>query len=129
MNCPRCKAQLFGEIIDELTVEFEVMKCWSCEGMWFSQKNDIAQIGKITEPLLMEFRHIPHKEVQMQPLLCPSCVTPVYMQKLENSRDKKVVMDVCPNCSGVWLDKGELEAIQKEGLASVMLRLFKWIKS
>ncbi|MBT9585337.1 protein kinase [bacterium] len=37
---------------------------------------------------------------------CPACGIP--LQKLEQ---QKVEVDLCPNCCGMWLDKGELEQL------------------
>lgn len=37
---------------------------------------------------------------------CPRCGN-----RLELSNAKKVEIDFCPNCRGVWLDRGELEKI------------------
>jgi Zn-finger nucleic acid-binding protein len=39
-------------------------------------------------------------------LLCPNCG--VGMREVER---RGVVLDVCPQCGGVWLDKGELEKL------------------
>jgi Zn-finger nucleic acid-binding protein len=39
-------------------------------------------------------------------LLCPNCNTS--MQALQRSG---VELDICPQCRGVWLDRGELEKI------------------
>ena len=38
------------------------------------------------------------------------------MEKLANDRDNSVTIDVCPDCKGIWLDKGEFEAIQNSYL-------------
>ena len=128
MYCPRCKAQLAKEVIDEVTIEFEVFKCQSCQGLWFEKRDDLEKIEKITEPLLVEFRHVPSLDVQMIPLTCPSCNNFRHMDKVENSRDSKVIMDVCSSCFGVWLDKGELQAIQQESWSSILTRLYGWLK-
>lgn len=128
MNCPRCKSPLVKEVINEVTIEFDVFKCNSCEGIWFEKNEDFTKIEKITEPLLVEFRHIPSREVQMEPLTCPSCNNLHYMNKVENDRDHKVIIDVCSVCHGVWLDKGELDAIQKESFLSLLSRFYQWMK-
>ncbi len=39
-------------------------------------------------------------------MLCPNCQTPMR----EREKDD-VIMDICPNCRGVWLDAGELEKL------------------
>lgn len=38
---------------------------------------------------------------------CPRCKT-----SLEERRMGSVVVDVCPQCNGMWLDAGELEMLQ-----------------
>ena len=127
MYCPRCSSPLVKEIIDEVTVEFDVFGCPSCKGLWIVNLSDLAVAEKITEPRLIEFRHIPSSKEQMKPLTCPACDNMQYMNKVESSRDHKVIMDVCPSCQGVWLDKGELRAIQQESWSSIMSRLYKWL--
>lgn len=42
-------------------------------------------------------------------LLCPSCGTG--MREVER---RGVLLDVCPQCGGVWLDRGELEKLLAE---------------
>jgi len=37
---------------------------------------------------------------------CPSCHVP-----MREVRKHGVLIDLCPNCHGVWLDRGELEKI------------------
>lgn len=39
---------------------------------------------------------------------CPRCAT-----QLREEERHSVKIDVCPNCGGIWLDKGELELLQQ----------------
>jgi Zn-finger nucleic acid-binding protein len=39
-------------------------------------------------------------------MICPRCNT-----NLQISNTQGIEIDFCPNCRGVWLDKGELEKI------------------
>jgi uncharacterized protein len=39
-------------------------------------------------------------------MICPHCTTP--MQEITKTG---VLIDLCPTCKGVWLDRGELEKI------------------
>ena len=51
---------------------------------------------------------------------CPRCADPrIIMDKVVSSRDKRVVMDVCGQCHGVWLDRAELELIAERGCTVV----------
>ena len=40
-------------------------------------------------------------------MLCPTCKT----VKLQMSERQGVEIDFCPDCRGVWLDRGELDKI------------------
>ncbi|MBO1910373.1 zf-TFIIB domain-containing protein [Sporosarcina sp. 6E9] len=43
-------------------------------------------------------------------MLCPTCVD----MKLQEIKKGSVLIDVCPACKGIWLDRGELEMIVRE---------------
>ena len=43
-------------------------------------------------------------------MLCPTCVD----VELQEIKKESVLIDVCPTCKGIWLDRGELEAIVRE---------------
>lgn len=42
---------------------------------------------------------------------CPKCQTAMRERERETGSGTIVVMDVCPACGGIWLDKGELETL------------------
>lgn len=46
-------------------------------------------------------------------MLCPSCRT----AEMDEVSKQGVLIDVCPQCRGVWLDRGELEKILSAGRA------------
>ena len=43
-------------------------------------------------------------------LLCPNCNT-----SMQNVQRSGVELDICPECRGVWLDRGELEKLLSAG--------------
>jgi Zn-finger nucleic acid-binding protein len=49
----------------------------------------------------------------MNPMTCPRCQTPLRERERETANRDIVVMDVCPNCGGLWLDRGELEKLSQ----------------
>jgi Zn-finger nucleic acid-binding protein len=51
---------------------------------------------------------------------CPKCG--VDMAKLTNG---KVIIDKCPQCEGIFLDKGEMEAIRGQGFIHYVLNWFR----
>lgn len=126
MNCPRCNVALNKSTLKDVKLSLEVDECNTCGGVWFD-KGELTQIDKIIEPVFLEIRKIPKEKEQLKALTCPSCGNGVRLEKAEHPKDNKVVMDYCVSCNGIWLDKGELEAIQKENWLITMGRVFKWI--
>lgn len=128
LQCPRCSTALSTATIDDAYfTPIEVEQCDLCNGMWLSS-DTLERVENVYEPVLIEFRDIPSKEDQYEEMQCPQCES-VTMVKSVHERDKNVVIDSCPQCHGVWLDGGELEAIQKENVFLVLKRLFKIIQS
>lgn len=120
MNCPRCKTDLTTQIINERLSQFEIDVCLQCDGIWFD-KNELQQIENLSQPVLVEWRKIPSEYDQLTALFCPSCNGNPLMKKAEHPRDEKVIFDYCESCEGIWLDGGELEAIQKESWLSAFV--------
>ncbi|MBN2613826.1 MAG: zf-TFIIB domain-containing protein [Bacteroidales bacterium] len=126
MNCPRCKIPLSPYNLKDLKITLELDRCPDCGGIWFD-KGELQKLDKIIEPAFFEFRRTPGKAQQMEALYCPSCTHHPKLEKAEHPRDKKVIIDYCSTCKGIWLDKGELEAIQKENWLITIGKIFKWL--
>lgn len=47
-------------------------------------------------------------------LTCPACQVPLVMSERQN-----IEIDYCPNCRGVWLDRGELDKIIERSMEAV----------
>lgn len=126
MDCPRCKTLMDQEVISEMEFSMSVEKCNNCGGHWFD-RGELERIENIIEPTLIDFNRLPSMKKQLLPLYCPQCEEHPMMEKTEHSRDHHVIMDFCPACNGIWLDRGELEAIQKENVLYTVARFFKWL--
>lgn len=46
------------------------------------------------------------------PMLCPPCQIPLQMSERQG-----IEIDYCPQCRGVWLDRGELDKILERSVA------------
>jgi Zn-finger nucleic acid-binding protein len=44
---------------------------------------------------------------------CPKCNATLREREREITAGEVVVMDICPSCGGIWLDKGELEKLTR----------------
>ena len=128
MNCPRCFSPLVRKPVRDFEVVYFVDHCEKCGGSWF-HNDQLSAIEKTIEPTFIEIRNIPPAEEQVKTLSCPSCGPGNALQKAEHPRDRKVIFDYCPSCKGIWLDSGELEAIQKENWILTVGKFFKWLIS
>ncbi len=124
MKCPRDGESLAVAQREESGVKFTTHGCAKCNGIWLSHER-YESLKEIVEPKLIEFRELPAGEAQYAPLSCPQCEQT--MRKGESERDKKVIVDACPKGHGIWLDAGELRAIQEESLPVFLANTLKWI--
>jgi len=124
MICPRCKVDLAPATTREHLLIYDSHRCARCKGYWVDAEQK-AKIESQEKSVFVELRHIPSPEAQQEPLACPQCED-VVMEKVGTMRDKKVVLDTCPNCHKFWLDGGEMEAIQEESLVALVASLLRW---
>lgn len=115
-KCPRCTADL-------KTIRYEgteIETCPVCEGEWLDA-DELAQIiqrvehtfsreemGTLDRARQRVFR-VTHGGQER--LNCPKCPD----QKLtpfNYASTSGIILDKCPTCGGIWLDRGELEMVQ-----------------
>ncbi len=98
MNCPKCESILNDKLINGISID----QCRGCSGMWF-QKSELSKTSNVVESKLK----IPNgsKETGFS---CPDCNSRLYQIVLPNVN---INIDICENCSGIWLDKGEFAKI------------------
>lgn len=127
MNCPRCGIPLKSDRIDAAGVVVEASNCAECTGHWISL-DALHAVEQVVDIHLLKWRHLPGIETQGRILFCPRCPGQKPMDKVVSDRDQRVVMDVCSACHGVWLDYGELEAIQSKGLLGSLADIVRFIQ-
>jgi Zn-finger nucleic acid-binding protein len=116
MKCPKDHAQLEPRRYEgELMVEL----CPSCRGLWL----DAGELERIEETHERDYREELARMVDLgynayefagqkagRVLPCPRCGAE--MEKREYARCSQVLIDACPAGHGVWLDAGEIEALE-----------------
>ena len=100
-----------------------VAGCAGCGGTWM-RDTDLERLSEVVEPVLFELVRVA-PGVQDAPLRCPECTDTPLLRKLRSDRDERVVLDTCDACGGVWLDGGELRAIQQESLPALAAALLR----
>ena len=112
MKCPSCNNQLREKNAGGLTLDV----CYGgCGGIWF----DAAELERVSvsapaATTLHSIWQTPSGKAQpTQVRLCPRCPEQVLEPKWF-SKEKKVEIDRCPECRGIWLDAGEFTSIYEE---------------
>jgi Zn-finger nucleic acid-binding protein len=114
VNCPACARELTRWTSPALEVDV----CdGGCGGIWF----DHYELHKVDEPAeaagegLLDVAVDPSVQVDLDKRrTCPKCTDGVVMMRHFTSVERKVTIDECPECGGIWLDAGELRAIRTE---------------
>ncbi len=112
MTCPVCSKALSPHKVGGVAVDV----CDAgCAGIWFDQfefrKFDEQKEPDVEKTLKVAARVRPSSTSDQ--LDCPKCTT-IKMMRYFSSTKRKVTIDECPSCAGVWLDAGELTAIRQE---------------
>ena len=110
MKCPTCKNDLQEKNAGSMTLDV----CYGgCGGIWF----DSSELNRLTAKAaatLHSIWQVPVSSKKLnEPRVCPRCPAMVLERKWF-SEFKKVEIDQCPQCGGVWLDAGEFSRIYEE---------------
>jgi Zn-finger nucleic acid-binding protein len=96
----------------------QIMKCPACKsplrgGIWFDAA-ELERVSARAAATLHTIWQVPVGKVNLtEPRPCPRCPDQVLERKWFSDL-KKVEIDQCPKCGGVWLDAGEFSRIYDE---------------
>jgi len=119
LECHRCWVEMDKKEIEIFGPNIVIDVCPKCKGIWL----DKGELGKLLKDRKLTnylTRHIGTKS--RSPMVCLKCGMTMDIEKADD-----IEVDVCLTCEGVWLDQGELEALEaksKEGFEGN--RLAKW---
>lgn len=121
MKCPVDNTEL-----KELEYERAVMvdQCQTCDGMWLDRwelaaiqankgKNYSAELAKMPDLVNKSYMHSLDKD--RPSMNCPKCAkdgSTVVMDRREHGYCSQIMVDACHDCQGIWLDKGEVKALE-----------------
>ncbi len=117
MNCPNCKTASFVRTEYE---SVEINQCKSCHGVWLDQdaltqiiENRTVKFGQqdIIETISTTFAGMPQAEMEKATRECPICCR--QLSPINYSYNSGIILDICSQGHGLWLDQGELEKIQQ----------------
>ncbi len=108
MECPKCERELKRIIISGVKVDH----CKNCGGLWFD-KNELKIVRDHRDENLswLEFDLWEDKNKLItsgKSVDCPRDGKPLFKIKYGKTN---VLVDICLDCRGIWLDKDELDKI------------------
>lgn len=105
MNCPKCRNAMHEISFEGVVLDF----CDSCQGIWFD-KDELA----FTMELSTDISDISEvqKDARTTEHDCPRCGSPQKLEEMKFVRIQDLLLDRCPECKGIWVDKGELPKIE-----------------
>jgi Zn-finger nucleic acid-binding protein len=115
MKCPRDGATLTNEKYEGVVVD----RCPSCGGIWL----DSGELRTIQETIendysttlnkidLVARAHELARQQKRPEIDCPKCGG--HLNPREYSYCSQILIDRCEQCGGVWLDSGELQALEQ----------------
>lgn len=115
-QCPRCTATMETTRYEGVEVE----TCPVCEGEWLDAeelRQIIDRVERRFDPEEVQAMELSRKQTfRIQDhgpdrLSCPKCPGG-RLHPFNYASTSGVILDKCPRCGGIWLDRGELEVIQ-----------------
>lgn len=105
MNCPKCQGVMHEIPFEGVVVDF----CDSCKGIWFDE-DELAFTTELSTdiPNISEVE----KEARTTEYSCPRCGSQQKLQEMKFIPVETLLIDRCPQCKGLWIDKGELPKIE-----------------
>ena len=116
MKCPKDSTEL-KPITYEADVQVDA--CDTCGGMWLDQGELERVESNIVNDYSEALKRVPRGTINAMEMArqeaapdrtCPKCGGT--MEKREHGYCSQIIVDVCPACRGVWLDRGELAALE-----------------
>lgn len=110
MKCPACKNPLREKGAGGMTLDV----CYGgCGGIWFDA-TELERVSAQAATALHTIWQVPVSPVKLsEPRPCPRCPDTILERKWFSDL-KRVEIDQCPKCGGIWLDAGEFSRIYEE---------------
>jgi Zn-finger nucleic acid-binding protein len=109
LECPRDHSRLQETHVGEAQLDV----CPKCTGQFFDSGEMFASFGMKADPSYWD-RSETASAVRESEIHCPRCEKTMLLQDV-SYEGTKVEIDRCRGCAGIWLDKGEVEALIKIG--------------
>ncbi|HXG21339.1 MAG TPA: zf-TFIIB domain-containing protein [Methylomirabilota bacterium] len=106
MKCPKCRTESFTAFSwREVTVD----RCASCHGIWFDEQELPQLLSAGPRQLTPLLEGSENEDLNSKRGNCPRDGSPLV--RMYSAINRSVVVDICLDCRGIWLDGGEFEKL------------------
>lgn len=109
LYCPKC---LGVALVERMHSGVLIHECPCCSGIWLNK----GELNRIAHPAEGDLEYCSKEDIaedRSSDFACPLCPN-VMMKKVNFISYSDIAMDYCEKCEGLWLDRGELDAIIAE---------------
>ena len=117
MKCPRDGSELETRTYE---AKIEIDACASCAGMWLdkgeleaiqdARENDYRRtLENLPDTVKRSINEV--AQMQTAPIHCLKCNAE--LETREYAYCSQIIIDTCPEGCGIWLDAGEIQALEK----------------
>lgn len=105
-TCPSCNNDLVEEEFHKTMID----RCPHCRGIFFDagELESILEIVDLFNSIALKEDDLHPSEAELRRQLC----CPVDGESFEKHEIGGQIIDICPECRGIWLDDGELFALK-----------------
>jgi Zn-finger nucleic acid-binding protein len=127
VQCPKDRKTLLTD--KTLAEQLNVKCCPECQGNWIPPEEyagwqmkqpEVEELIPLVDRVL-EATYTPAPTDGMA-CFCPDCNC--YLARAKVSTNSPFYVERCPNCKGIWCDRGEWEVLEETGIHSILDRLF-----
>jgi Zn-finger nucleic acid-binding protein len=106
--------RIYGSGETDLAIDID--KCPNCGGFWFDNQELFLISSEDAKKYDSEIIRQEIPKSASHDRICPNCQLPLVLLK-DPELSKRMQVDICPKCLGLWLDQGEFlryKEFQKE---------------
>ncbi|MBE9129343.1 MULTISPECIES: zf-TFIIB domain-containing protein [unclassified Coleofasciculus] len=127
MQCPKCRTV---SLVDgSLSDKFAVKSCQECKGTWipaneyegWQARQTYNQTVSDLPPDSLDIQFV-KSPFDTKAALCPECQR--YLSRAKVNLKTPFYVERCPQCRGIWCDKGEWDILERLGLHTTIEQLF-----
>jgi uncharacterized protein len=107
LACPKCATSLESKTLETIPVD----QCPTCQGIWFDEEELQAVLTRSHDFRRELHRSAGESSLNQKRGRCPRDKS--QMLRAFSATGERVVLDMCPDCHGLWLDGGELDRLIK----------------